>query len=54
MTKQTRIDPKAALAALDQAYAYYQPEPLLVQGGPRAAVEDVRDETDGFAYYHAA
>lgn len=54
MTEQTQIDPKAALAALEQAFGYYQPEPFVVQDSARDVATDVTDEADGFAYYDAA
>lgn len=52
MQEQTndRNDAQAALAALEQAYAYYQPEPVLVHVNARELDED----KDGFAYYRAA
>ncbi|MDO6584393.1 hypothetical protein Q4543_02580 [Salipiger sp. 1_MG-2023] len=54
MTEQSKIDPKQALAALEQAYGYYQPEPVLVQDNSANVVDDLNDDLDGFAYYHAA
>lgn len=40
-----------ALAILDEAYAYYQPEPILVHQAAEAVSED---EDAGFTYYEAA
>ncbi len=54
MTEQAKIDPKAALAALDQAYAYYQPEPFLVKDDAGRSPEDVNEDVNGYAYYRAA
>lgn len=54
MTEQTQIDPKAALAVLEQAFGYYQPEPFLVQDTARDVTTDTTDDADGFAYYDAA
>lgn len=52
MTRPTPapISPQDALAALDQAFAYYQPEPLLVA---RTSGGDAEKETH-FEYYRAA
>lgn len=54
MTEQSKIDPEQALAALEQAYGYYQPEPILVQDSGAEAVDDINDDLDGFSYYRAA
>ena len=48
-TQQT-IDAAEALAILEQAYAYYQPEPVLVHDADRVADE----EPGTCAYYQAA
>ncbi|GGG81419.1 hypothetical protein GCM10011415_33720 [Salipiger pallidus] len=40
-----------ALAILDEAYAYYQPEPVLVHQAAEAVSED---DDAGFTYYEAA
>ncbi|EPX85527.1 hypothetical protein [Salipiger mucosus] len=53
MQEQTvtpRIDPKAALAALNEAWAYYQPEPKLVRAAPSEEGEVAWTNP----YYHAA
>jgi len=51
---QEQTEPQAsaaeALAALDQCYAYYQPEPVLVKDADRS----IEDDSNGFAYYRAA
>ncbi|MCR8548081.1 hypothetical protein M4578_09590 [Salipiger sp. P9] len=52
MQEQTKsqIDAQDALAILEQAYAYYQPEPVLVHVNAR----ELNEDKDGFAYYRAA
>jgi hypothetical protein len=47
---QQQNDAAEALAILEQAYAYYQPEPVLVHDADRVADE----EPGTCAYYQAA
>ncbi|MGR3378102.1 hypothetical protein [Salipiger abyssi] len=47
---ESKIAAQEALAVLEQAFAYYQPEPVLVH----TAVREIEEDTDGFAYYRAA
>ncbi|MBN8187034.1 MAG: hypothetical protein ACX93U_10005 [Salipiger thiooxidans] len=52
MQEQTKsqIDAAEALAILEQAYAYYQPEPVLVHDTAR----DADEEPGTCVYYQAA